>query len=201
MIKVFYGDDRRRATEAARKFLGEKYEVVEGAELAPEDLPSLFLGGSLFSAERAILIRDFLGNREASEKIVDYLKTPHKVVILEMKLDKRANIYKNLKDKVEILEFKQGKNPESGAVFDVFKVAKRDGKRAVEMLEKVKDGQEPMMFLGLMASRAIRDYGARPGAKEKRVLAELSKLDIELKSSKQSPWLLLQAFLLRVSSL
>ena len=33
MIKVFYGDDRKRALEAVRKFLGEKYEVVEGAEL------------------------------------------------------------------------------------------------------------------------------------------------------------------------
>ena len=201
MIKVFYGDDRKRALEAVRKFLGEKYEVVEGAELTPEELPSLMLGASLFGAERAILVRDFLGNREVSGKIVDYLRTPHKIAILEMKLDKRSNIYKSLKDKVEILEFKPGRDPEAGAVFEVFKVAKRDGKKAVEILEKVKDGQEPIMFFGLMVSQAIRDYEARPGVKEKRVLGELSKLDIELKSSKQSPWLLLQAFLLRVSSL
>ena len=42
MIKVYYGDDRVRAKKDIEAFLRDEYEVVEGAELTAEDLPSLF---------------------------------------------------------------------------------------------------------------------------------------------------------------
>ena len=106
-----------------------------------------------------------------------------------------------MKDKIEIREFTLIKNQNFGLVFDIYRVAKRDGKRAVEMLDKIKQDEDPIRFTGLLISQALKDYARNPGVKEKRVLLELSKLDLEMKSTTYSPWLLVQSFLLRVSSL
>ena len=58
-----------------------------------------------------------------------------------------------------------------------------------------------IMFFGLLVSGAIKDFQAHQGIKEKKALKELSKLDLDLKSSKLSSWLLIESFLLRLSSL
>ena len=86
-------------------------------------------------------------------------------------------------------------------VFDIYRIAKRDGKKAIEMLEKIKQDEDPIRFTGLLVSQALKDYAKNPGTKEKRVLKELSKLDLNLKTTSYSPWLLVSSFLLRVSSL
>lgn len=199
MIKVFCGEDRVRAQEALRKFLGEEYEIVEGVDLTKEDLPSLFYGGSLFTEKRAIMVRDLGANKEVFEKIVDYCDTPNKVGLFETKIDKRSSAYKALKDKVEFLEFVPPKDPRAGMVFEIFRVAKRDGKKAVEMLEQIQYDQDPLMFTGLLATQAIKDYKEKSGDKEKRVLLELSALDMNLKTGKIEPWLLVKSFLLKLS--
>lgn len=201
MIKILTGDDRLKANREIERELGSDYEVIEGADLTLADLPSIFKGASLFGDERRILIRDVSGNKVVFEELVNYIDTPHKVMILELKLDKRASAYKNLKDKVEILEFNVVKNQNFGLVFDIYKTAKRDGKKAVEMLEKIKQDEDPIRFTGLLISQALKDYARNPGTKEKRALKELSKLDIELKTTSYSPWLLVSSFLLQISSL
>ncbi|MBR2767005.1 hypothetical protein IKF20_01165 [Candidatus Saccharibacteria bacterium] len=201
MIKVFYGEDRVRAQAEIRRFLGSEYEIVEGADLVATDLPSLMLGGSLLVDERAILIRDLGVNKAVFEKIPEYLETPHKVALFESKIDKRSSTYKELKDKIEFREFVPPKDVNAGLVFDIYKTAKRDGVKAVEMVRKIENEQDPMMFAGLLASQALKDYQARPGVKEKRALLELSKLDMQLKAdSKLQPWTLICSFLLQVSS-
>ncbi|MDO5761925.1 MAG: hypothetical protein Q4P12_04625, partial [Bacteroidales bacterium] len=87
-------------------------------------------------------------------------------------------------------------------VFNIYSTAKRDGKKAVEMLRSVEQNEEPIMFLGLLVSSALKDFAARPnGVKERRALEELSKTDLELKTSSTQPWLLIESFLLRLSSL
>lgn len=202
MIKLFYGDDRVRAQQEITKFLGTTdYEIIEGADLTPADLPSIFLGNSLFAESRAILIRDFTANKPVCEKLSDYLNTPHKVVILELKLDKRSAIYKTLKGQIEFQEFTLPKNPNLGLVFDIYRTAKHDGTKAVQMLEKIQAEEDPIMFCGLMISQALKDFKQKQGIKEKRALRELSKLDLDLKSTSIQPWLLVQSFLLRLSSL
>jgi len=201
MIKVFFGEDRVRAQMAVKNFLGDDYEVVDGVDLKAADLPSLLKGGSLFADERAILIRDLGENREVFEKLAEYLDTSHKVALFETKLDKRSGAYKMLKDKIEWQEFVRPKDKNEGLVFEIYRTAKQDGRRAVEIIDQIKDKQEPMMFVGLMVSQTLRDYQVRPnGIKEKRVLKELSKLDMQLKSTKLKPWVLISAFLLRLSS-
>lgn len=202
MIKFFYGDNRVRAKQAIEQFLGTKdYEIIEGADLTPADLPSIFLGNSLFASTRTILIRDFTANKSAYEKLPDYLQTPHQIAILELKLDKRSATYKSLKDKLDFQEFTLPKNPNFNLVFDIYRTAKHDGKKAVKMLEKIQVEEDPIMFCGLLISQALKDYRQKQGTKEKRVLKELSKLDLDLKSTSLQPWLLVQSFLLRVSLL
>jgi len=201
MIKIYYGDDRVKAKQEIIKNLGDDYEVIEGSEIEPSLMPSIFLGQSLFEIERKILIRDFSANKIVFEKLPEFLNTPHKIILLESKLDKRSATFKALKDKIEIKEFSLPPDRNMGQVFDIYKIAKKDGKRAIEMLEKIKNQEEPMMFFGLLVSQAIKDYNYNPGKKEKKALKELSKLDVKLKSSKLSSWLLIESFLLELSSL
>lgn len=201
MIKVFYGDDRVKAKQAIEKFLGADYEIIDCENLTALDLPSIFLGASLFAETRSILLREFTANKEIAENLEKYLNTPHRVALFETKLDKRGAIYKNLKDKLEFLEFALPKQ-DFRLVFKIYDTAKRDGKQAVKMLREIEQTEEPIMFLGALVSSALKDYAARPnGAKEKRALVELSKIDLQLKTASTQPWLLLESFLLRLSSL
>ncbi len=202
MIRVFYGENRVAAMEMVRKILGEEYESFEGENLVANDLPNLFLGQSLFAKERKILIRDGLKKAELAEEIKKYLNSTHEIVFLETKIDKRSVVYKELKDVVEFREFVMPQNTNSKVVFDICNVAKRDGARAVKMYQEIEETTAPMALVGALAGQAIRDFVAHPGAKEKRVLRELSKLDMDLKrESTLSPSLLVQTFLLRLSSL
>ena len=201
MIRIFYGDDRIKIEQEIKKIFGADYEVLEGATIEAMDLPSILLGGSLFAETRKILIKDVGENKEVFSRLPEYLNTPHEVILFETKLDKRSATYKSLKDGIEIREFKLPENVDMNLVFDIFRVAKRDGKKAVEMLEKIETTQDPYMMVGLIASQATRDFEYRQGAKEKRVLKELSKLDMKMKSTSFQPFSLLKSFLLQVSSL
>ena len=197
MIKFFYGEDRLRAKRAIEQYLGTDYEIIEGADLTPADLPSIFLGTTLFTDTRHILIRDLTANKPVYEKIPEYLTTPHLVAIFELKLDKRSTTYKALKNQLEFNEFKPPKDPNFGLVFDIYKTAKSNGAKAVKMLERIKPTQDPIMFFGLLVSQALKDYNQKQGIKERKTLKELAKLDLDLKSTSTDPWLLIEAFLLR----
>ena len=202
MIRIFSGDDRVRISAEVKKVLGEGYEVFEGGELTLNDLPSLFFGTSLLFEKRKILIKDFSENKEAFEKIVDYLETEHEVVVWETKLDKRTATYKELKKKGILLqEFKAPEKTNTTIVFNIFDTAFRDGKRAVKMLEQIENEQDPYMFFGLLTTQALKKFEMRQGEKEKRVLRELSKLDKKMKTTSIQPWTLVKSFLLQVSLL
>lgn len=201
MIEVFYGDDRLRAKAEITKVLGENYEVLDGADLSPDDLPSVFLGVSLFASIRNILIRDFTSNRAVYDELPKYLNTPHKIILFETKLDKRAATYKLVRDKITFREFVLPENADFRLIFNIFKTAKLDGPKAIAMLAKIKTTEDPIKFTGLLVSQAIKDFTARQGSKEKNVLKELSILDLQMKTTKIDPWLLVESFLLRLSSL
>ena len=201
MIKVFYGDDRVRAKAAIKDFLGEGYEILDGADINIGDLPSIFLGGSLLSSDRSILIRDFTENKALYDELPKFINSPHKIILFESKLDKRSTVYKDLKEKIEFREFVLSKNPNLDLIFDIYKTAKQNGPKAIAMLEKIKQDEDPIMFFGLLASQAIKDFSARQGIREKKILKELSKVDLQIKTTKVEPWLLIESFLLRLFSL
>lgn len=207
MIKIFFGDDRIKCQSAIKTFLGENYEILDATDLTAKDLPDIFRGASLFSTKRSILIRDFSENKELWEKLGNYLETPHNIALWETKLDKRSSTYKTLsklpKTQLDFQEYKSAPKTNPKLVFDILDTALRNGPEAIKLLERIEADQDPFMLVGLLATQAIKKYQSHPGPKEKRVLKELSKLDIELKTTPLSsqPWLLLKSFLLRASSL
>ena len=201
MIKVFYGDDRVKAKQEITKLLGADYEVFDGPEITTNDLPSIFLGLSLFTEKRNILIRDFTANKPAYDALENYLDTPHNIILFETKLDKRTVNYKNLKDKIEFKEFKLPEATDFRIIFDIYRTAKTNGKKAVEMLENIKPTEDPIKFTGLLTSQALKDFAAHPGTREKQVLKLLAKKDLEMKTTKVEPWLLVESFLLELSTL
>ena len=203
MIRIFYGDDRVKLQAGIRKIFGEEYEVIEGEELTLNQAKDVFYGTSIFG-ERKIVVRDLSENKEIFAKLGEFLNAPNNVILWESKLDKRTTAYKELaaSRKVEMKEFRTIEPPRKNIVFDIYETALWDGPRAVKMLEEIEAEQEPLMFMGLLVSQAIRKFEQRPGRKEKRALEELSKTDMLIKTTfSQEPWQLLKSFLLRVSSL
>lgn len=199
MLKIFYGDNRVLANNAIRSLLGENYEVIEGPDINAYDMPNIFMGVSLFAEQRNILIRDLTSNKSAYEELIKYVNTPHNIILLETKIDKRSITYKDLKDKIEFKEFVLPKDPNLNLIFDIYGTAKRDGKKAIEMLNKIKSKEEPNMFFGLIVSQELKNFPNGKGTK--KFLKELSRVDMQLKSAKVDPWLIIEAFLLRLSSL
>lgn len=201
MIQIFYGDDRVRANQAIKHSFGNDYEILDGPDINLNDLPSIFYGTSLFADKRQILLRDFTANKPAYEQLPRYLDTPHDIILFETKLDKRSVVYKELKDKLVVKEFKLPENPNLNVIFDIFRTAKKDGKKAVQMLEQIKSTEDPIKFTGLLVSQAIKDFSTRQGSKEKQILKSLSKLDLAMKTTKIDPWLLVESFLLELSTI
>ena len=201
MIRIFTGDDRVRAGNEIKRILGAKYEVIDCADLTKKDLPSIFRGTTIFETKRRILLRDFTENREIYEDLPNYLDTPHDVILLETKLDKRSAIYKNIKDQVEIKEFTLPEKTDFRTIFNIYTTAKRDGKSAVEMLKKIEIEEDPIRFTGLLVSQALKDFQRRQGIKEKKVLKALAKLDMDEKSTSIDPWLLIESFLLTLEKI
>lgn len=198
MIKIFTGDDRVKASAEIKRILGEKYEVIDCTDLAPKDLPLIFKGATLFDSKRRILLRDFTANSEIFRELPNYLDTSHDIILLETKLDKRTATYKEIKDKIEIKEFALPEKTDFRLVFNIYSTAKKDGKRAVAMLRKIEIDEDPIRFTGLLISQALKDFQAHQGTKEKQILKDLAKLDMDEKSTKIDPWLLIEAFLLGV---
>ncbi|MBQ8984943.1 hypothetical protein IJ076_00055 [Candidatus Saccharibacteria bacterium] len=201
MIKIFTGDDRVAAGKEIKKLLGADYEVIDCADLTPRDLPSIFRGSTIFASSRRILLRDFTANTSIFHELPNFLDTRHDIIMLETKLDKRTTIFKEIKNKVEIKEFKLPPAINFRIVFDIYKTAKKDGKKAVNMLEKIKSKEDPIQFTGLLVSQALKDFEATggKGIKEKRTLKALSTIDIQMKSTKIDPWLLVESFLLELN--
>lgn len=207
-IRIFTGEDRARTQAEILRALGEGYEVFEGESLTPSDLPGIFLGATLFSAgTRKILVKDLSESKEAfaefAGKIDEWLRTDAEVVIWESKLDKRLTAVKALvKAGVEVKEFKAQEPVDMKQVFDIYNIALRDGVKAVTELAKIESKQDPYMFFGLMVSQALKKLEWKPnGVKEKKVLKELSVVDMQMKSTGVDPWMLVKSFLLRVSAI
>ena len=200
MLKIFYGDDRVRMLGEARAVLGEGCEVVEGEDLAVNDMVNVFEGASLFSENRKILVKGLGENKSAWGELMKYLGTENEVVLVESKLDKRGVMYKELvAKKVEMREFKAVEAPEKKLVFDVLDTAMRgEGRKAVEMVEKIEMNQDAYMFFGLMVSQAVKklEMGNR---KARRVIAELAKADLEMKSLGLEAWLIVKKVLVKIA--
>lgn len=199
MLKIFYGENRRAAAEAIKLDLGEGYEVFEGENLTEGDLPSIFMGTSLFETEqRMILLKNLTENASVWGKLPEYVTTEHEVTVWEPKIDKRSTAYKELvKAGVEMREFAEMKKPEANLVFGILDTAFRDGERAVREIEKIENEQDPYMFFGLLVTQMLRKFEmSGGGARERRILKKMAELDIQMKTTAIDPWMLVKGFLL-----
>lgn len=205
MINIFYGDDRKKTQTAISRQLGKDYEVIDGTEVDPNNLPSIFLGTSLFGDQRKILIKDLSENKTSYAKLSDYLNTPHEIILWEKTFDKRLKTNKELlkSPNLKITEFKAVQKLDRNLAFNIYDTALRDGPRALKILDQLEQTEDPYRLLGAWIWKALDNYKKRPNEKEKRVLKELSRLDVQMKTTRLSsqPWLLLRSFLLRLSSL
>lgn len=200
MIRIYTGDDRVKASAEIKKIFGETYEVIDCADLTKKDLPLIFQGTTLFATKRKLLLRDFTANSEIYPELPKYLDTIHDVILLETKLDKRTSTYKEIKDRIEIKEFKLPREVDFRTTFNIYSIAKRNGKKAVLELKKIESGEDPIRFTGLLISQALKDYENHQGTKEKQILKDLAKLDMAQKTTKIDPWLLVESFLLSLNS-
>ena len=219
MIRVFCGNDRAKIAREVKKILGDKYEVFDGENLRIEDLVNIFMGNSLFAERRKILIKDLTpvrksggeskpevsrseGSSDFYEEIAKYVGTSHEVIIWETNVSQKKS-YKDfikLKD-VKVEKFDSKPIVDIRKVFDIYDTSLVDGKKAVRMLETVQDEEDPYMFFGLLTSQAIKKYEWKNGIKERKILKELSKLDIQMKTTTVEPWDLIKSFLLRAKKI
>lgn len=207
MIRVFSGSDRRKIAEEVKKILGENYEVFDGENLRTEDIVNIFMGTSLFAEKRKILLKDLTPVRgeEAQdfyEEIIKYVSTPYEIVIWETNVSQKKTYKDFVKMKgVEVKKFDLVPKIDMRKVFNIYDAALVDGVRAVEMLNEIQGEQDPFMFFGLLVSQAVKKFEWRQGTKEKRILKELSKVDVQMKTTAVEPWLLIKSFLLRVKTI
>lgn len=202
MIKVFYGEDRVRARRMIDKLLGDGMEVIDSENLSVGDMPSIFLGASLFGDKRSILIKDLSDNKECWDALPKFTADcTHDVIVWENKLDKRSVTYKALsKDKsIEFKEFALAEDPNKGLVFEIFDTAfSGNGAGAIKKCEAIELTNDPYMFMGLMVTQGIKKLQFN-NAKAAKVLKILAQADIDMKSATLEPWTVIKMALLKIS--
>jgi hypothetical protein len=200
MIRVFFGDDRALAVKQIKRLLGDDYEVIEGENIDVNMVAPIFLGASLFEEKRKILIRDLSANLAAFEQVTKYTQTKNEVIIFETKFDKRLKVAKELaKAGIELREFKKLEKINSKEIFNVFNLALTgQNKRAVTLLRCFENDEDPMAYIGLLTTQAIRELETKGGTRERKIIKKLSKLDMDTKSSKFEAWDLVESFLLTI---
>lgn len=206
MLRIFYGTDRKSAEDEAKKLLGKGYEVVDGESLDTSEFSPIFLGASLFTTDRKILIKSLLAKKENAEELEKYLDTKNTVILIENSLNGTWTAVKNIKKNpnVEVKEFKLPENNANRFVsFKIYDLAMENSKSAYDLLKKNEETEDPYMMLGSFASTAIKNYSNRKTTKGKRIIKELARLDKLMKTTKFSddPWLLLETFVLRAKTL
>lgn len=221
MIRVFTGDDRVKIQQEIKRILGNNYEIFDGENLQISDIYNICQGNSLFDKTRKILIKDLTPAKssesddgDASEKedpytvLAKFLDTKHEIVVWESNVPNRKS-YKDFIKNVEVKKF-QKEEFDKWASFRIFDLAYTDGKKAIAELEKlinkVETGGEvkmldPYLMAGAFSSSALKKFEQSPTVKNKKVLKELSKLDMQMKSSTIQPWTLIKMFLIKVEKL
>ena len=211
MIYLIDGDDRKKAEQAARDFLGTDIEIIDADNLEKQELVSIFQGTTLFMESRHILIKDLSLKKELFLELPKFLQTEHQVAILEQKLDKRSATYKELAEvakaepqKIKIESFKLPEQVDTFLVFRVFDIALTDGKRAVKLMREAEEDNNPYATIGAWTKKAVDLFASKKNAeKERRILKRLAEIDMLLKQTNFSkdPWVVLESFLIELSSL
>jgi len=111
MITLLAGENSFESARAAKEietaFSGDA-ERFSGEQLSVADLPSLFMGMTLFSSARLIFIRQLSENTEVWSALPEWLgrlSDDTHIVLIEPKPDKRTKTYKTLQKEAVVREF------------------------------------------------------------------------------------------------
>lgn len=111
MITVLTGENSfelARALDATMSAFAGEAEKFDGENLELAQLPDLLLGGTLFSSERLIVIKNLSDNKQLWGVLPEWLEkvgADTHVVFVEPKPDKRTRTYKELKKHATLREF------------------------------------------------------------------------------------------------
>lgn len=112
MITLLTGENsfelERALREIVRGFDGA-VERIDGAELELRQLPDLLMGGTLFAAQRLVVIKGLSENKTIWTTFGDWLTRASDdvhLVLVEPKPDKRTKTYKDLQKVARVQEFK-----------------------------------------------------------------------------------------------
>ena len=207
-IKILHGSDRSAAIRAAKRILGDNYEVIEAENIDVSDLDSIFRGATLFDdgSPRNILIKDLSANLECFEKLPEYADTSFNVVIVNSKLNKTFAYVKNVfackQIEVEELTTTEEKTRNKWETFKPFQDAYAGrGADAIRKLNKIKERAAPQLIIGVMASQCTKliSSGDKKAIRAIKIVAEA---DMMTKSSGITDiWMPVEWALLEVSQL
>lgn len=207
MLHIYYGDDRAKSDAAAKKVLGQNYEIIDAENLELSDLPTIFMGASLFETDsRKILLKGLADKKELFDELEKYLNTPHEIVILETKIDGKWGSFKNLKkaQNIDIVENKIPEDPkERWLAFNIYDLALKNPDAAIKILRENEETEDPYAMIGAWATSAIKNLKSAPNSKHNRtIVKKLAEIDNLLKTTKfsESPWPILESFLLRLKA-
>lgn len=112
MITLLTGENSFELERALRKIVGAfegRAERIDGSELELRQLPDLVMGGTLFAAERLVVIKGLSENKAIWPVLGDWLARVSDdvhLVLVEPKPDKRTKTYKDLQKAARVEEFK-----------------------------------------------------------------------------------------------
>lgn len=111
MITLLFGENSFEIESALSAIINKfdgRVENVKSDELTVSQLPDIFMGVSLFSEKRLVVIRRLSENRLIWPILGDWLdriSDDINLVLIESKIDKRSATYKTLKEKADVREF------------------------------------------------------------------------------------------------
>lgn len=118
MIATLAGSNRfmlsQRLAELVGTFVNEHGELAlerfDGADLSFEQLKAAVENLPFLAVRKMVVVRSASENKELSDKLgdlFDYISDTTDLVFVEPKIDKRGTLYKTLKQKSELTEFKE----------------------------------------------------------------------------------------------
>ena len=86
----------------------------------------------------------------------------------------------------------------------MFDIALTDGKRAIKLMREAEEENNPYTTIGAWTKKAVDLFVAKGRTeREKRILKRLAEIDMLLKQTNfsKNPWIILESFLIELSSL
>lgn len=108
MIYLLHGENSyKRDAEVARLVGGAQIERYAGDEIDESRLVDIFAGGTLFAAERSVVIYELSANKSAWAALPDWLDKlddTTTVMLCELRVDKRTKAYKALQRRAKVID-------------------------------------------------------------------------------------------------